>query len=716
MIYQHQRVAIYNASQHPYRHAASDIVYSSPALPGVSTLGGTLDWMVAVLYPKTQDAVATPGDLPAVGNTLLDYRVVTDDGDGKAAAYRWEQREGDVAAQWYKIYDMDWGEESILSNFLAKTQDVYAYKYGHDDVDETGALLAGDLAGQFIYGGASAGSHLTLYANSGDGVGPATGFVQMGDNVRPLVDSTFSLGTDTYRWANIYGDTADIGTMTITGGSITDSSGAIDFGDENLSTSGTVTAGTMTIGSGSITDTSGAISFGDENLTTTGSGTFDSLVATGAASTLASGTTVGTLTLADGSITDSGGSISFGDENLSTTGTITGATVNGGNLRLSSNDLISTDTDGNINIVPDGTGVVDVQKTMTTLAQQVSGTLEMRSANRIQVNRADNAANEYGQFYWDATNGVVITTPSTTLRRIYLDAGGTAGEVLFRGNPRPWGDNLLSLGSGTLGWNGVYWSNAGTLRRVGTAEIFTIENLMRFRNSSTGANTGDALFYNAVSGEWEPSAPDTEIDHGVLNGLGDDDHSQYSLLAGRSGGQTLLGGTDANDDLTLGSTSNATKGNIVAQDTFIPGSDGDRDLGSASRNWQDLYLTGQLKSARLENFATTGALPAAGNAGRVAYLTTPRTVYVDTGSAWRAVGTPRYFLEDAANWDGSTKSVTYDVSTQGVTNAREMVWQFKDNSSNYEVMVPTISHPTATQVTITFGINLPVGTYTLVGA
>ena len=52
-------------------------------------------------------------------------------------------------------------------------------------------------------------------------------------------------------------------------------------------------------------------------------------------------------------------------------------------------------------------------------------------------------------------------------------------------------------------------------------------------------------------------------DHGGLGGLTDDDHSQYALLAGRSGGQTLIGGTDSGDDLTLQSTSHATKGSIL---------------------------------------------------------------------------------------------------------------------------------------------------------
>lgn len=52
-------------------------------------------------------------------------------------------------------------------------------------------------------------------------------------------------------------------------------------------------------------------------------------------------------------------------------------------------------------------------------------------------------------------------------------------------------------------------------------------------------------------------------DHGTLDGLSDDDHSQYALLAGRSGGQTLIGGTASGNNLTLQSTSHATKGKII---------------------------------------------------------------------------------------------------------------------------------------------------------
>ncbi|MEW5767367.1 MAG: tail fiber domain-containing protein, partial [bacterium] len=52
-------------------------------------------------------------------------------------------------------------------------------------------------------------------------------------------------------------------------------------------------------------------------------------------------------------------------------------------------------------------------------------------------------------------------------------------------------------------------------------------------------------------------------DHGALTGLGDDDHTQYGLLAGRSGGQTLRGSNAASENLTLDSTSHSTKGNVL---------------------------------------------------------------------------------------------------------------------------------------------------------
>lgn len=103
-------------------------------------------------------------------------------------------------------------------------------------------------------------------------------------------------------------------------------------------TAPTVSTGAMSLSNGSITDTSGDISFGDENLTTTGN-----ITATGSTQTLGtiqiSGSTLSStdstsININDGltvtgtisgdisstSITSTTGSINFGDDNLLTTG------------------------------------------------------------------------------------------------------------------------------------------------------------------------------------------------------------------------------------------------------------------------------------------------------------------------------------------------------------------------------------------------------------
>jgi hypothetical protein len=58
-------------------------------------------------------------------------------------------------------------------------------------------------------------------------------------------------------------------------------------------------------------------------------------------------------------------------------------------------------------------------------------------------------------------------------------------------------------------------------------------------------------------------------DHGLLSGLGDDDHAQYPLLAGRAGGQSLIGGTAVTDNLTLKPSTATSGGNssVVVQST-----------------------------------------------------------------------------------------------------------------------------------------------------
>ena len=83
----------------------------------------------------------------------------------------------------------------------------------------------------------------------------------------------------------------------------------------------------------------------------------------------------------------------------------------------------------------------------------------------------------------------------------------------------------------------------------------------------TGTNSGDVtvtdtstIDFTLTGQALTGSVIQSGITHNNLGGLTTGDpHTQYALLLGRSGGQTLIGGTAANDDLTLEGTSSATR-------------------------------------------------------------------------------------------------------------------------------------------------------------
>jgi len=61
----------------------------------------------------------------------------------------------------------------------------------------------------------------------------------------------------------------------------------------------------------------------------------------------------------------------------------------------------------------------------------------------------------------------------------------------------------------------------------------------------------------------------TSKDHHKLTNLNVyDDHERYAQLAGRTSGQTLKGGVQSGANLTLQSTSHATRGNVKSNDDF----------------------------------------------------------------------------------------------------------------------------------------------------
>jgi len=230
--FEHTRHKVISKHQHPYIHPISEFSYSNSSLgTAVTNAEEALDWIFAVLYPHATDSVATKAALDAlVGSSINDYRIVMADEEqgGVMTAYRYEQLEGAVAAGWNLVYRLDWGESTVVSGVLNKTMDVCVYRYGYDEKDGDGVDKTGVDAGQTIYGGATANTHLTLKANSGDGVGASTGYVQHGDNVRPQLGSTYSLGTTSERYLKVWADSATFATTTLgASGAINDSGGTL---------------------------------------------------------------------------------------------------------------------------------------------------------------------------------------------------------------------------------------------------------------------------------------------------------------------------------------------------------------------------------------------------------------------------------------------------------------------------------------------------------
>jgi len=113
----------------------------------------------------------------------------------------------------------------------------------------------------------------------------------------------------------------------------------------------------------------------------------------------------------------------------------------------------------------------------------------------------------------------------------------------------------------------------GTATALATHTTITASRGM---GGSSGGGGGGGGGGSALTVQEEDGAPiDTavtiiRVPNGALvdNGVGDVslNLNGYALLAGRAGGQTLIGGTAASENLTLQSTSHATRGVILAND------------------------------------------------------------------------------------------------------------------------------------------------------
>ena len=321
---------------------------------------------------------------------------------------------------------------------------------------------SGTFGGTFAFSGAQtfpSGSVFGTLTFADGSITDSTGAISFG-NENLTTTGTLSAGTG-----------SSLGNITFANGSITDSSGAIAFGNENLSTTGTITAGSgstlgnLTFADGSITDSSGAISFGNENLTTT-------------ATSIAINST---LTVANGSITDSSGAISFGNENVTTSGTIaraTGSTI--GNLTLANGSI--TDSSGAISF-----GNENLTTTATSIA--INNTLTVANGSITDSGGAISFGNENV-----TTTGTIARATGSTIGNLTLANGSitdSSGAISF-------GDENLSTTSTSIAINNTLTVANGSITDSSGAISFGNENVTTTGTiaRATGSTIGNLTLAN----------------------------------------------------------------------------------------------------------------------------------------------------------------------------------------------------------------------------
>lgn len=196
------------------------------------------------------------------------------------------------------------------------------------------------------------------------------------------------------------------------------------------------------------------------------------------------------------------------------------------------------------------------------------------------------------------------------------------------------------------------------------------------------------------------------LDHGTLAGLTDDDHTGYALLAGRNGGQTLIGGTASADTLTIKSTSHGDGSKLVVNSiTIASGS----DIGAAVEVAPT--FTGAATAMRgfraLTTFQPTAATLSAGisfigfaigdpAAGKTIGLLAGLAPVFETGSNGGAV-TSAYSIYIPSPTIGSVKptlSVGVEIENHGavsITNAIGLRIQAQTGATNnYDMAFGTV--------------------------
>ncbi|MGZ3782411.1 MAG: tail fiber domain-containing protein [Pseudobdellovibrionaceae bacterium] len=248
------------------------------------------------------------------------------------------------------------------------------------------------------------------------------------------------------------------------------------------------------------------------------------------------------------------------------------------------NSVLASDTSGNLSWINLGSVAGTI-----SLTSQVTGVLPIANGgtnsstgltnNQLMFSNAG-AIKELGAM----TDGQIVVGKSAASPQIVSMSGDIA---------------ITNTGATTVGK-----INGTTVSGVGLANNNLLQN-----NSGSAISGNSVLVSNGTgTGVTALSTPVSSIltstggSVPTWSSISSDTFTQYALLAGRSGGQTLYGGTAASNNLTLDSTFNSTKGNVL-----INPSGGNVGIGTTSPTRAPLEVAGMV--------GNTSAIFGSGNAG-----------------------------------------------------------------------------------------------------
>jgi uncharacterized protein YaiE (UPF0345 family) len=186
-------------------------------------------WIIENGTSGSQNIIISQGSGANITIPAGDTKVVYSDGAGAGAAFF------DAFAS-LSVVDLKVQDDLTVTDDLIVNGDIDLE--GSIDVNGTANLDIVDIDGAVNM----ATTALVTGVLTTTATQVATGGITSGSDIISDTDSTDSLGSTGVRWLKGWFDSLTAGTLTVGSGSVTDSSGAISFGDENLTTTGIVTA------------------------------------------------------------------------------------------------------------------------------------------------------------------------------------------------------------------------------------------------------------------------------------------------------------------------------------------------------------------------------------------------------------------------------------------------------------------------------------------